>query len=458
MTAFRGQSFTQDGVLESATFLKWNKAQVNSTEYHGIFIGMFAILKLGWQNAGEQPSGRTNLACALGAISSYLFAIGVILGKSAGANPTGKGALEQPHPLRVLGAVGRYISMGLMAFEGYKLAKKTPAVQGAASLAGQVAKIVRAKTMQAEHDEQQAILKAQKPEERVISIADQVARFARSKDEIHSKQYYNHPEQYYDGVKAQLKGKRILITGAEQGLGLELVKLIVAEGGHAIQAGRNSSSDLDAVAKQYPGQVTIINGIDVTKDEAMSKMVEECKTPVDIVMNSAGYFYGPTESVGVGCEGHMNFQQNLLQINICAVGPLRITNALYKGGKIVPKGKVIIITSQAGSCDWRFTQNGTPKPGDGFDGNYGHHMSRAACNIMGVILSQELKAADLSVQMMHPGFNRTAMTQKYAHIWDIEGAVEPIVGAKRVLYQTLKSSMDTSGSVINCEDGLRIPW
>jgi len=232
----------------------------------------------------------------------------------------------------------------------------------------------------------------------------------------------------------------------------------VAEGGHAIQAGRNSSSDLDAVAKQYPGQVTIINGIDVTKDEAMSKMCEECKVPVDIVMNSAGYFYGPAESVGVGCDGHLNFNQQMLQINICALGPLRITSALYKAGLIVPKGKVIIITSQAGSCDWRFTQNGTPKPGEGFDGNYGHHMSRAACNIMGVILSQELKAADLVVQMMHPGFNRTAMTQKYAHIWDIEGAVEPIVGAKRVLYQTLKSSMETTGSVINCEDGLRIPW
>eukprot|EP00966_Prymnesium_polylepis_P189624 4393591-Prymnesium_polylepis.1 len=77
---------------------------------------------------------------------------------------------------------------------------------------------------------------------------------------------------------------------------------------------------------------------------------------------------------------------------------------------------------------------------------------------MGVILSQELKAADIPLQMLHPGFNRTAMTQKYAHIWDIEGAVEPHIGAKRVLYETLKADMHTSGSVINCEDGLVIPW
>ena len=93
-----------------------------------------------------------------------------------------------------------------------------------------------------------------------------------------------------------------------------------------------------------------------------------------------------------------------------------------------------------------------------YHGNYGHHMSRASCNIMGVILSQEMKAAGISVQMLHPGFNRTAMTQKYAHIWDIEGAVEAHIGAKRVLYETLKADMSTTGTVINCEDGLRIPW
>ena len=90
---------------------------------------------------------------------------------------------------------------------------------------------------------------------------------------------------------------------------------------------------------------------------------------VDIVVNCAGYFYDPVESVGVGREGHLNFKHQLLQIDVCALGPLRITNALYKGGLLKKDGKpakVIVITSQAGSCEWRFTQNPTPKPGDEF--------------------------------------------------------------------------------------------
>jgi len=287
------------------------------------------------------------------------------------------------------------------------------------------------------------------------SMPDQVKRFAAAKERNDAR--YLDITTVYDG--SGLAGKRILITGAEQGLGLELVKEILKQGGFPIQAGRNSSADLDAVAAAADGKVQIINGVDVCSEEAMAKMCAEVTEPLDIVINCAGYFYGPVESVGVGCEGHLNFKHQMLQIDVCALGPLRITSSLYKAGKLVNgKSKVIIITSQAGSCEWRFTQNPVPKPGDEFHGNYGHHMSRAATNIMGVILAQELKADNIPVCMMHPGFNRTAMTKKYEHIWDIEGAVEPEMGAKRVLYETLRASMETAGTIVNCEDGLRIPW
>ena len=50
------------------------------------------------------------------------------------------------------------------------------------------------------------------------------------------------------------------------------------------------------------------------------------------------------------------------------------------------------------------------------------------------------------------------MTTKYSHIWDVEGAVEVEVGAKRVLHEVLQGGLGTSGKFINCEDGLRIPW
>ena len=139
-------------------------------------------------------------------------------------------------------------------------------------------------------------------------------------------------------------------------------------------------------------------------------------------------------------------------IDVCALGPLRVSSAAYNQGKIATGGQVIVISSQAGSVEWRKTQNADN------GGDYGHHMSRAACNIAGVLLAQELRARGVAVVMLHPGFNRTEMTKKYEHIWEIEGAVDPNEGAKRVLHEVGVASIETSGLFINCEDGLQIPF
>ncbi len=290
------------------------------------------------------------------------------------------------------------------------------------------------------------------------SLADQTARFKRAKDEKNAR--YLDITTVYDG--SGLKGQRILVTGGEQGLGLETLKEIVKNGGTGICACRASSKDLDALASQSNGAIQVITGIDVTKTETMDKLCKETKEPIDMVINNAGYFYGPEEKIGVEGRGehHLNFPQQLLQIDVCALGPLRISSALYRAGLLKRNGKpgkIIVITSQAGSCEWRLTQNAVAPAGGNFVGNYGHHMSRAATNNMAVIMSQEMRPAGICVQLMHPGFNRTTMTDKYKHIWDIEGAVEPHVGAKRVLYESMRASMDTTGTCINCEDGVRQP-
>merc|ERR1719498_364539 len=137
---------------------------------------------------------------------------------------------------------------------------------------------------------------------------------------------------------------------------------------------------------------------------------------------------------------------------ICAVGPLRVTTELRKAGKLLKNGgKVITVTSQGGSIAWRTTQNP-----EGHD--YGHHMSKAAANMGARLLAQELKHEGIAVGLFHPGFARTEMTKKYADIWDREGAVETEVAAKRVLHESTRLSMETSGDFVNCEDGRLIPF
>ena len=162
-------------------------------------------------------------------------------------------------------------------------------------------------------------------------------------------------------------------------------------------------------------------------------------------VNNAGYFYEPVEKLD-----SLNFEEEMKMIDICALGPLRLTAALGTAGLLVEGSKVAMITSQGGSITWRTTQNPT-----GHD--YGHHMSKAAANMMGVLVAQELKAKGIAVTMLHPGFNKTDMTKKYEHIWEIEGAVDTSVGAKRVVHEIDGMDMTKTGLFINCEDGLEIP-
>lgn len=270
------------------------------------------------------------------------------------------------------------------------------------------------------------------------SLADQVARFAQAQKDDNRR--YLDIASVFDG--SSLKGKRVAITGGSRGLGLEIAKAAMDVGAEVLVICRKGSVD---GAKIY-------DGVDVTDAEACASAAKKIVSdggPVDVLINNAGYFYGPCEKV---TENSLNFEEELKQIDICAVGPLRVSNALYQAGGLVEGSKIAIVTSQAGSCEWRFTQNKDE------GGNYGHHMSRAACNIGGVLMSEELKALGVPVVMLHPGFNRTTMTAKYSHIWDKEGAVESSVGAKRVLYEVAKVNLKTSGKFINCEDGLQIPF
>lgn len=274
-------------------------------------------------------------------------------------------------------------------------------------------------------------------EDRVYSLADQVARFNRAKEEGNGR--YLDISSVFDG--SYLKGKRVLMVGASRGLGLCIAKELVAQGAETIVTCRSSNDDLASA-----GLGQIVEGVEVTSSEAMAKMAGELAAPLDYVIYNAGYFPDIEDSLDSFADA-----EAIKQIDICALGPIRCVSALKAKG-LLDGSKVIIITSQAGSTEWRFTQNKDE------GGDYGHHMSRAACNIGAVLMSEELKASGVPIVMLHPGFNKTGMTAKYSHIWEEEGAVDPEEGAKRVLHEVGKVSAESSGKFINCEDGLQIPW
>lgn len=275
-------------------------------------------------------------------------------------------------------------------------------------------------------------------------MADQVKRFANAK-ETNNERYLN-IDSVYDG--GDLSGKRVLVTGGNRGLGLAITKELVAIGATAIVVCRSTSEELERLV----GKWNVYSGVDVTDEESVLKAMKSVKADggaLDVVINNAGYFMEAHECVK---DDNLNFAEQIKQIDICGLGPLRVNAAAVSTGCLAEGAKLVIITSQAGSVEWRETQNANE------GGDYGHHMSRATCNMAGKLLAEEMRPLGYAVLLLHPGFNKTEMTKKYESIWEIEGAVDPAVGAKRVLHEVIRGSLETTGSFVNCEDGLQIPW
>eukprot|EP00542_Grammatophora_oceanica_P021153 CAMPEP_0194034944 /NCGR_PEP_ID=MMETSP0009_2-20130614/7402_1 /TAXON_ID=210454 /ORGANISM="Grammatophora oceanica, Strain CCMP 410" /LENGTH=276 /DNA_ID=CAMNT_0038676105 /DNA_START=123 /DNA_END=950 /DNA_ORIENTATION=+ len=271
-----------------------------------------------------------------------------------------------------------------------------------------------------------------------FSIPDQPARFAKAKEDGNTR--YLDIESVYD--PAFLKNKRVAVTGANRGIGLAIATELTRVGAKVVAINRSDSDDLQAL---NPSETVL--GVDVRDDEKCEAIKDQIKGgPIDILINNAGYFYEPLETID-----SLNFPEQIKTIDICAMGPLRVTASLLHGGLLKEGSKVIMITSQGGSVGWRFVQNP-----NGHD--YGHHMSKAAANMMAVLLAQEVKSKGIMVGVFHPGFNKTGMTAKYKDIWEVEGAVDPSVGAKRILFEAGRLSLESTGKFINCEDGLEIPW
>lgn len=272
------------------------------------------------------------------------------------------------------------------------------------------------------------------------SMPDQPARFAKAKAD--KNQRFLDITTVYDPT--YLSGLRVGLTGANRGIGLSLAKELTAQGAKVVAIVRKSSPELDALEPEE-----VITGIEATSDDACEGLAGKVKGgKLDVLINNAGYFYEPVETIG---SSTLNFSEELKMIDICALGPLRVTSNLFQNGLLAKGCRVAMITSQGGSVTWRTTQNPT-------GGDYGHHMSKAAANMMGVLVAQEFRQHDVPVTILHPGFNKTEMTKKYEKIWEIEGAVDASVGSKRVLHEVGKIDMGRTGKFINCEDGLEIPW
>lgn len=217
----------------------------------------------------------------------------------------------------------------------------------------------------------------------------------------------------------------ILITGANRGIGLELARQLKARGDDVIAACRKSSPELDALG------VRVESGIEVSDAESVADLAQRLKgASLDILINNAGILR--TESLAI-----MDFASITQQLEVNALGPLRVTTALLP---LLGEGaKVVIITSRMGSI----ADNGS-------GGFYGYRMSKAAVNAAGMSLARDLKGRGIAVGLFHPGMVATEMTGRSGI--SAEDSVRGIIQRMDAL------KLESSGRFTHAGTGEELPW
>jgi NAD(P)-dependent dehydrogenase (short-subunit alcohol dehydrogenase family) len=75
-------------------------------------------------------------------------------------------------------------------------------------------------------------------------------------------------------------------------------------------------------------------------------------------------------------------------------------------------------------------------------------MSKAAQNMMGKLLSIDLKPKGIPVANIHPGFIKTSMTEKFSEMYEKYGAIEPSKAAPGIIEAVKRATLENTGKFV----------
>ena len=176
-----------------------------------------------------------------------------------------------------------------------------------------------------------------------------------------------------------------LITGANRGIGLELVRQLKHRGDDVIATCRSTSSELNSLS------VRVEEGIDITSGDSVIQLRENLQnTKVDVLIQNAAI-------AEFNSLSNLDPQSILHQFEVNALSPLCFVQTMLS--HLSKSAKIAFISSRMGSIE-----------DNSSGGSYGYRMSKVALCMAGKSLSVDLKSKDIAVAILHPGLVSTRMT------------------------------------------------
>ena len=219
--------------------------------------------------------------------------------------------------------------------------------------------------------------------------------------------------------------KTAIVTGANRGIGLEFCKQLKLKDYHVIATCRNTNAELENLGIQ------VESGIDVTDEDSLFKLSHTLKNiKLDLMINNAGVM--TSESID-----NLDLEAIRKQIEINTIAPLSFVKTLLH--LLNNPAKLILVTSRMGSISDNTS-----------GGYYGYRMSKAALNIAGVSLANDLKDRNIAVGIFHPGFVKTELTGN-------QGDMTANESVEHMLNRLEELNLDNSGTFVHAK-GDSLAW
>jgi NAD(P)-dependent dehydrogenase (short-subunit alcohol dehydrogenase family) len=202
-----------------------------------------------------------------------------------------------------------------------------------------------------------------------------------------------------------------LITGANKGLGLEIARQLGQQGIAVVLGARQGKAEAPAAALRAERldaravELDVTNAADIA---ALPAFFEKHFGRLDILVNNAGV------QLDNGFDTSPDSLRQTYEANV--IGPYAITQALLPLLRQAPAGRIVNQSSILGSLT-------TISEGQG--GSWatpGYTSSKAALNMLTVVLAQHLADTNIKVNAAHPGWVKTDLGGDGAPLGVREGA------------------------------------
>ena len=187
-----------------------------------------------------------------------------------------------------------------------------------------------------------------------------------------------------------LKGKKVLVTGASGGIGKAIAMQLSSSGADLCLTGRNKS-ELENLQKIIGGNCQIIIS-DLSNSEGINNLADQAQEimgQIDILVNNAGI-----TKDNLFMRMSEDDWNEVININLNSI--FKLTKQLIKGMIKRRYGRIINITSVIGVA--------------GGAGQSNYSASKAGIIAMSKSLAQEVGSRSITVNSIAPGFIETNMT------------------------------------------------